>query len=162
MKKIIAGLMCCSVLVACETYEDATPVDVSFQTKASRNIKGYSQVPVTSLIMKNGSQSKLTGVPCELKGSGFKAKFVTPAMVNVPVYGMATRSLLVTCRYGEETVSKTLLPVNLTQVKAANTGFALGGLLGVLIVASAVNSPQNKDMDEYGYNPAPMVFGKPK
>ena len=107
------------------------------------------------------ADKEITGVPCEVTGSGFSARVVTPAAVNVPVYGLRSKAIYVECTYNGQVKDVSLAAVNITENKALANG-ASGGLLGVIIVGAVVAGRKNKDQDEYGYNAANMIFKKGK
>lgn len=118
-------------------------------------------MPVRAFVGSATPDREISGVPCELIGSGFSARVVTPASVNVPVYGLRSKAIYVKCTYKGQEKDVSLAAVNITENKAMASG-AGGGLLGVIIVSAVVAGRKNKDQDEYGYNGATMVFKKGK
>lgn len=116
-------------------------------------------MPVRAFLGRASQKTEITGVPCDVTGSGFNTRVYTPAAVNVPVYGLRTKAIYVKCSYDGEALDKSLAPVNITEQKAVAQG-ASGGLLGALITSAVVAGRKNKEHDEYGYNNISLVFKK--
>jgi len=158
MKKIalvVAGL---AALSACAPSTPQNLVDVEFTSRAAQNVVGYNTVNIRTRLRGSGDgTSEITGVPCTLTGSGFRAAFQSSAAVNVPVYGRASRAIQVACTYEGETEMQTMPAVNLTEQEAVGNG-ASGGLIGVLVMAAAVSARTDRADDSYGYNEVRLTF----
>ena len=160
MKKLIA-ITACLLVSACADFKTAKPADIKFNSKQQAGVRGYHPMPVRAFVGSATADKEITGVPCEVTGSGFSARVVTPAAVNVPVYGLRSKAIYVECTYNGQVKDVSLAAVNITENKALANG-ASGGLLGVIIVGAVVAGRKNKDQDEYGYNAANMIFKKGK
>ena len=161
MKKIIVSLAVLALVAGCAEYQTAKPVDVKFSKSAQQGVRGYSPMPVRAFKGQVAQNNEIIGVPCEVIGSGFSAKVVTPAAVNMPMYGAGSKAVYVKCTYEGEKLDTSFAAQNITENKAMATG-ANAGLLGVLIVGAVVAGRTNKDSDEYGYPGANLVFKKKK
>lgn len=159
MKKTIAAFVAVSTLLGCVEYQTARPADVRFTSGANAGVTGYHSLPVRAFLGRASQKTEMRGVPCEVIGSGFKAQVQTPAAVNVPVYGLKSKALYVSCKYEGEMQDISLAPVNLTESKALSNG-AAGGVLGVIVTSAVVAGRKNKQDDEYGYNNVNMIFKK--
>ena len=159
LKKFILALAALSLVAACEPYKTAKPSDVRFASGGNKGVLGYHPMPVRAFVGRISQKAELTGVPCEVVGSGFRAKVITPAALNVPVYGLKSRAIYVSCVYDGETVDLSLRPLNLTENKAMQNG-ASAGLLGVVVATAVVASRKDKQHDEYGYANVSMIFKK--
>lgn len=116
-------------------------------------------MPVRAFLGSVTANTEITGVPCELIGSGFQTRVNTPAAVNVPVYGLRSKAVYVKCTYNGQEKDVSLKAINITEQNALANG-ASGGLLGVIIVGAVVAGRKNKDQDEYGYAASNMIFKK--
>lgn len=140
------------------TTQTAKPIDVRYTSNEARKVFGFHPMTVRTFQKQtDGPKAEVTNVPCTLKGSGFSASFTTPVVVNVPVYGLASRAIQTTCTFDGVEKSFTSKPVNLTESKAVSSGGA-GGLLGALIVAAAVSARKDRNTDEYGYSPVSFTY----
>jgi len=160
MKKILI-LTACLLVTGCAEFKTAKPSDVTFNAKQQSGIKGYHPMPVRAFLGSATANTEITGVPCDVIGSGFKARAVTPAAVNVPVYGLRSKAIYVKCSYNGQEKDVSRPAVNLTESKALANG-ASGGLLGIIVVSAVVAGRKNKEQDEYGYNDVNMIFKKGK
>lgn len=158
LKKIIT-LATCVMLGACAEYQTAKPVDVVFNAKQQQGLRGYHPTAIRAFNGTATQKTEIVGAPCEVTGSGFSAKIVTPAAVNIPVYGLRSKALYVKCSFNGQELDKSVPPLNLTEQKALANG-ASGGLLGVIVVGAVVAGRKNKEQDEYGYNVPNFVFKK--
>lgn len=153
--KVFSALCLAGLVSACtDTEITQAPVDVTFASKsASQGLAGYHSTKMRAFLKedtaKKRKKAELTGVPCIVKGSGYSAKFVTPAIVNLPTYGGSTRAVNIVCDYNGQKVSGNVIPKNLTSEQMmASSG--QGGLLGVLLVAS-IDAARDKSADKWGY-----------
>lgn len=158
LNKIVV-LAACLLATGCVEYQTAKPADVRFTSAAQPGLKGYHPMTVRAFLGRVSQGTEIKGVPCDVIGSGYKAKIVTPAAINVPVYGLRSKAVYVECAYDGETLDKSLAPINITENKAmANSGG--GGLIGVIVTSAVVAARKNKEHDEYGYNNVVMTFKK--
>ncbi len=158
LKKILT-IATCFIFTACVEYKTAKPVDVTFSYKQQSGLKGYHPMPVRAFKARMSQKTEITGVPCDVIGSGFKARIRTPAAVNVPVYGLRSKAIYVKCSYDGEELDKSYAAKNITENKAMANG-ANGGILGAIIVSAVVAARKNKEADEYGYSNIDMIFKK--
>jgi len=114
---------------------------------------------VRAFVGKASQKTELTGVPCDVIGSGYNATVYTPAAVNVPMYGSRSKAVYVQCSYDGEQQDTSMRAINLTESQALASG-AGAGVLGVIVTTAVVAARKNKDQDEYGYNPVRLVFKK--
>jgi hypothetical protein len=158
LKKLIT-FAACLLISGCAEYKTAKPSDVTFNSKRQSDIRGYHAMPVRAFLGSATAEKEITGVPCDLIGSGFQARVFTPSAVNVPVYGLRSKAIYVKCTYNGQEKDRSFSPVNITENKAMANG-ASAGLLGVIVVGAVVAGRKNKDQDEYGYTAAQMIFKK--
>lgn len=137
---------------------ETAPVDVSYtSSSATKGLAGYHPLTVRSYARQEGQQRvETSGASCKVAGSGFNATVVTPGIVNVPVYGPATRSISVTCNDGEQSKTVVAAPYNVTSAKRIESG-AAGGLIGIMVMAGA-DAVSDKSNDAWGYREARIEF----
>lgn len=119
-------------------------------------LRGQDVVTVRTFanaISTSGETSKLVeleGVSCKLSSDGYTASVVTPAQVNVPDYGYASRPIMARCdakgyRPGVLTVSA----FNLTEQENYSVA-TNGGLLGVMF-AAIVHAASDVKKHDFAY-----------
>lgn len=140
-------------LTACETAEQITtpPVNVTFTGNPRiTQIAGYSTVTVRSQETNaDGRMVEFRGAECEMQGSGFRASFTTPAVVNMPDAQSQTRPVTVTCRSGNRSVSTVAHPYNFDSERNLAAGEG-AGLLGILVI-SVVDGMRDQTHDSFAY-----------
>ena len=152
MKKITIGLACALAISACAPVKGPTDkgITASFKNEASKSfVAGYQ--PAATYVSDG---DKRIDAICSVESDKFKTEpFETPTKVNLPAYSNGAVNVTLTCSYGEETVSKTFAPENLSA--KARTGSAVGvailcPICGVGVAAA--NSGRSKENDIYGFN----------
>lgn len=160
MKPKILCVGLCAVLVAgCNSTTEITnkPVDVAFKSNAAaQGIVGYEPTPVRAYLKSDGKKAELTGVPCQIEGSGYSAKLLTPSLVNLPDYRDKSRPVSVSCTYDGKQATAQSLPYNATSENMMNNSSG-GGLLGAIIVAG-IDAARNKSNDDWSYHSASVEF----
>lgn len=156
---LIATLVMGVALSGCTTGVPITspPQNVTFTSAiAQKNIAAIDVVEIRAMRSETGAgrkkKSEVLGAACHLKGNGFKAKFVTPAKLNVPTYLGKTDAITATCTLAGERASATLMPVNVTaNVKADPVGGGLVGILIMVAVTASIKAARNPTKDEFDY-----------
>ena len=147
------------LVASCTEYQTAKPVDVKFTSSAQQGLRGYTPMTVRAFRGQIGQNSEISGIACDVVGSGFTAKVITPATVNMPVYGAASKSVYVKCTHDGETIDVNRNAYNITEDKTISAG-ASGGLVGVLVMGAAMAGRKDRDSDQYGYQPVNLIFKK--
>ena len=127
------------------------------------NEKGISNLTVRSVSM-NGTYQEIAGVPCELKGDGFRSTFVTPAIVVTPDMGPRTPVASLRCTHEGQAFFQILQPINDTvssidqNASAAGAGAGLVGIIVSGISASSQRARRDATLDVYGYADVTATF----
>ncbi|MEM9107254.1 MAG: hypothetical protein AAGC96_16505 [Pseudomonadota bacterium] len=150
------------LLSACATPPPTTPpVEASF-TSASAQADVQKFVVLASRTYAYGPDRKRTekkGVPCTIKGKGFQVRYNSPANVRLPVYGLNTSELSMTCQYEGSTRFEALSVRNLTAERIADSGSA-GGLVGAIVAISISSARGNQPDDDYTYETPDMDLNR--
>lgn len=151
--KVAGAMSIALILSACATPPPKTPpVEPTFTSAAARqSVKKFVVLPSrTYAYTAERKREEKQGVPCRIKGSGFTVDYRTPANVRLPVYGLDTSELSMTCEYEGSTKFENLSVRNLTAERIADSGNS-GGFLGVIIAASISSARGNQPDDDYTY-----------
>ena len=159
MKKIISGLIAATILAGCSEQAPITtpPVDVTreagFQTAGIQDFQPIT-IRATGKVGGKSASTEISGANCELSGSGYSAKFITPAVVRVPNYGRTGRAVTVFCRSqnlsGLETANVFNRDLSARRASVANSGNG-NGILGALIAGGIAASMKEREGDRFGY-----------
>lgn len=148
------------VLTGCNTTSTLTtpPVEASFSSAAKRgDVEKYVILQSrTTALNDQKRREQVDGVPCAVRGDGFSLSYKTPANLRIPVFGVKTSDLSMSCTYKGSKKYKPIGVRNLTAERIANSG-AGGGLIGSLIASGIAASRGNKPGDDYTYN-RPNMF----
>ena len=141
-------------LTACESTRTLTtpPVTAKFSSQAARaDVEKFVilQSRTTALNDKK-KRVEIDGVPCTVDGNGFSLDYKTPANLQLPVFGVKTSDLSMSCTYKGTKRFKSIKVRNLTAERISNAG-AGGGLIGSLIASGIAASRGNKPGDDYTY-----------
>lgn len=164
MKRMSAvGVAVIAVLLsACATPPPTTPpVEATF-TSASAKADAQKFVVLASRTYAYAPDRKRTekkGVPCTIKGNGFRVSYNTPANVRLPVYGVKTSELSMTCQYEGSARFEALSVRNLTAERIADSG-AAGGLVGAIVAISISSARGNQPDDDYTYETPDMDLNR--
>ncbi|MBY6120220.1 MULTISPECIES: hypothetical protein [Mameliella] len=148
------------LLAACVEYAEVKtpPQSVSFtESRAQAAVRGYSETTFRSFRSTEKGRKdnqELVGVRCSLTGTGFKAAFVTPAIVKMPAYQGAADPIAVTCRTDKDRTDKTVKPINMTLLRMNQSSTTSGGILGVALTAAAkgiAKAARDPLKDEFNY-----------
>lgn len=164
MMKRLSSIAICGLFVAgCEQAEITQP-PVQYVATKQLNEKGVSDFTARSFITADGTRKEISGVPCSFKAPGFRAKFVTPAVVATPDMGPRTPTGSLTCTYNGAEKLVIMRPFNETLAQIDQSAYAAGagaGLLGVIvtgIAASNQKSRRDARLDQYGYPDTNVEF----
>jgi hypothetical protein len=98
------------------------------------------------------SRKEIERVSCELKSDGYQASFLTPAQVNVPDYGYASRPIMVRCDHpGFKTGYKNVEAFDKTSAQMRDSG-SKSGLLGFGL-AVIVDAASDRKKHDFVYPP---------
>lgn len=162
-KSLATCLVASLALISCASTSQLTtpPLEVSFGSAEDRtNIRDF--VVLTSRTYAynaNRSRNEVEGVPCTIQGEGFHLAYTTPANVRLPVFGLQTRELSMTCTWQEEQRFQPLFVRNLTQESIESSGTS-GGLLGVVLTAGIAAVRGNREDDRYSYRTPNMELNE--
>lgn len=113
-------LLACALLAGCVATAPITqpPVSMSFQN-ASRAAQATGLEPVTvrARLSANDEIAELASVPCQLNGPGYSARFVTPAVLELPIFGNTAPQVSLSCTYGGETRTRSLRATNVSELE---------------------------------------------
>ena len=161
MKKVIITVVF-GALTGCA----AVPIGqepIPYTATKALNEKGTSNLTVRSVSTKDGYK-ELAGVPCELKGDGFRSVFVTPAIVVTPDMGPRVPVASLTCTFEGKKFFQIIQPINETvtsidrNASAAGAGAGLVGIVVSGISASSQRSRRDATLDVYGYPDVTATF----
>ena len=158
-------------VAGCTNHMEITsaPVDVSRTSEfVATNYVGDHPTTVRSYFVgedEKGREERIefSGAKCQVKGRGFRAKFSTPAVVNLPDHGFHSQAVTGSCTTGKDVRPIVARPYNITVANMRNNSGAGGGVAGVLVasiatsIALAANDPTN---DDFGYLSVGVEFPK--
>lgn len=150
------------ILVGCAgSTIDSPPTDATYKNRSSMFIKDTSQntsVKIRSKYKEGFWGEEFTGATCVAENAEFKAEFITPAVVNVPVRGKDTQPFTVTCTYAGKMSTEVAKPYNVRERNTRNT-MVNGGLIGALM-AEAIIGVRDDVEDTYDYDEVHVMFDK--
>lgn len=145
-----------AILAGCQTTQTIVtpPVQVTFsEVEVQNSVQKYVNLPSRTFAFDSkGKRSEQIGTPCEISSHGFSASYVTPATVSLPVFGLNTSDLTMTCTINEQQRSKSIGVVNLTADSIRSSG-ASGGLIGAVVASGIAGVRGNRPNDNYSYHP---------
>lgn len=156
----VAGV---ALLAGCQPTPEITtpPVDMTY-TQRGLQIQKYDVTAVRTYIRgENNTRQLVEGVPCKVKGGGFHARFRSSANLRLPVTGINSSDLTVTCTYEGREISRSYSVQNYTKEGIANSG-ATGGLVGALIAVSVASARGDHANDNYGYDDISFMLSPPE
>jgi hypothetical protein len=162
MTGIAVGVAC--LLSGCTTKAPSTPpVEPQFgTTEAQSAVQKYVVLDSHTYVYAGSKRVETQGVPCKVSGSGFAMAYASPANLRLPVFGVKTSDLSMTCTHDGNEKYKTIKVRNLTSEGIANAG-ANGGLIGAVIGMGIAGARGDRANDEYTYQSPIMVLNeKPK
>ncbi|SMX36535.1 hypothetical protein [Maliponia aquimaris] len=148
------------ILTACVKYSEITtpPQTVTFtEARAQSAATGFTDTifrSFRSTAKGTRDDQELIGLRCTLQGNGFKASFVTPAILRMPAYKGAADPASVTCGDKADSATETLPPINMTLARMNQSTSSSGGLLGVALTAAAkgiAKAARDPLKDEFNY-----------
>ncbi|MFW8592696.1 hypothetical protein [Cribrihabitans neustonicus] len=154
--KTLSGLLVLSVS-GCMSYApiDTPPQRVAFASETARdNVHDFSSVAIRTIKGEGSKKAEVKGAACTLRGTGYSARVITPAMVELPTYLGKTDPVQVTCTAGAMSAAETVKPYNLTLANIKSAQASGGGLVGVLAVAvtkGIMKSARDPSKDIYAY-----------
>ncbi|MCT4553379.1 MAG: hypothetical protein N4A53_01710 [Pelagimonas sp.] len=168
-KTWLLGLAAVSLSAGCMQLAEieTPPQSVTFTSKqAQDNAAGFSQMAVRSFVSTEKGRKddqEMLGARCSVKGRGFKADVVTPALIKMPIYTGASSPADISCRTDKDRASTTVKPFNATLARINATQSSGGGLLGVVVTAAVkgmATAARDPLKDEFNYpGMARVVFG---
>ena len=164
MKKL--SIIPIAMLAACGGKNDpetvgARPIQVEkLADYDGTGLIGYQPVTMRARIGAKGEE--VVGAYCEMTGSGFKAKFLTPAIIMVPNFGTRNQNLATYCRFEEHTAtqiqtSRKKTGLDLASV-AEGVGGIAGGAVGGLVAGTVTGLVTKKPTSDYGYENTTVIF----
>lgn len=160
-----ASILLLGTLIACgktdPTSIGSRPIEIDKSPEFSNlGLIGYQPLTFRAQFDKKGDEIK--DAYCELSGSGFKASFLTPAIVMIPNFGERNQDLVTFCRYHGETISQIQHSqkksgVNLSEI-ASGVGGMAAGPIGGLVAGTATGLVTKKPTSDYGYENTTVIF----
>jgi hypothetical protein len=150
-------------LTGCEMAE-ITQAPVQYVATKRLDEKGVSDFTARTYVTKDGSRKEVSGVPCKFSAPGFRAQFVTPAVVATPDMGPRTPTGSLTCKYNGADKLVIMRPFNETVAKIEQSAAGAGigaGIIGVIVSGiseSTQKSRRDARLDQYGYRDAFVEF----
>lgn len=154
MPATVCAVFLAGFLAACQTTRTLStpPVTAQFSSETVRkDVEKYVILQSRTTALNDKKRRVETdGVPCAVEGNGFSLNYRTPANLKLPVFGVRTSDLSMSCTYEGAKKYKSIKVRNLTAERIANAG-AGGGLIGSLIASGFAASRGNKPGDDYTY-----------
>ncbi len=150
-------------LCACDSQTPGVQ-PVPYESTAQIAPSGVSQFMFRSYEMQGGARQEVEGVPCAMRGEGFRSRFSTPAKLTAPVFGPATKPLTITCREGARAQAIAVKPFNKTQRDANKSLVHLTSatsVTGAVVAAAKIGTamkPRDKAQDIYNYADTRIVL----
>ncbi|MEO1796465.1 MAG: hypothetical protein AAFR53_05565 [Pseudomonadota bacterium] len=92
------------------------PVTMTFADPARQvSVTGLDTITVRNRLRTDDTTGELAGVPCRLNGPGYTARFVSPATLELPLFGNTAPQLALSCTFEGETKSTTLAARNVSE-----------------------------------------------
>lgn len=156
----VCAVLLAGFLAACQTNRTLStpPVEARFGSETVRsNVEKFVILQSrTTALNDRKRRVDVDGIPCSVKGDGFSLTYHTPANLKLPVFGVRTSDLSMSCTYKGARKYKSIKVRNVTAERIANSG-AGGGLIGSLIASGIAASRGNKPGDNYTYV-SPTMF----
>ncbi len=125
-------------------------------------LEGYQPVEMRTRI-KEGAE--LSGIACEVQGTGFYATFKTPAIVMIPNYGQRNQDIVTYCRHNGQTISQIQHSRQRGSFKlsdiASGIGSAAAGPIGGALLGSITNFFTTERTSQFGYDNTTIIFEPP-
>jgi hypothetical protein len=158
MKKF-AVLTLLPLLASCTEYAavDTPAVPVNYTTETAKNNVDTTQNVTMRTVFETTQSGKtekaeISGVPCKIKGTGYRASIVTPAIVKMPLYRGKTDPFTLTCTYKNKTKTQKLRALNETKnAKPTSSGGGIAGILIQAAVVGAMKGLRDPQKDRFSY-----------
>lgn len=115
-------------------------------------VQSYDPVELRTRIGKD----EAPGAGCRLEGNGFTATVMTPALINLPVFGDKTRAVTVHCKLGENARTQVFQPYNATSKEKQSAAYN-NGVIGAVVVGIA-EGVRDRTNDHYTYRGMVVTF----
>ena len=129
MRVVLASLSLFALLGCTQPIRPGETVSfVVTGPQAAPRANRFDQISVRTFAKSGLTRTELTGLPCTAMGTGLRATFTSPAVLNVPTYLGRTDAVTVTCQWRRDQVqsaSKLIEPVNQTAADL-ETGLRVG------------------------------------
>jgi len=148
-------------LAGCQKYAEVTtqPQAVNF-TSAGVAEASIETAPSTVRSFTEGEQKnrvgeEIIGASCDLRGNGFDASFITPAILQLPRFQGAADPVNLRCTAQGKTGDQESPPVNWTleRIQQSSGQTSLLGVMMEAVVQGVATAARNPLNDEYGYSP---------
>ncbi|UWQ48409.1 hypothetical protein K3722_10875 [Leisingera caerulea] len=157
MSRIILPIAFALTVSGCMTYApiETPPQKVAFSSQTARtNVDSFSTSAVRTIREEGKKKVEVKGAACKIRGTGYSARVVTPALVELPTYRGKTNPVNISCAAGGMSATETVEPYNATLARIQSTQTSGGGLVGALAVAVAkgiAKSTRDPSKDEFAY-----------
>ncbi|WP_458876620.1 hypothetical protein [Arenibacterium sp. CAU 1754] len=144
---------------------ETPPQRVAFSSKTAQSNVDKFSTSAFRVTRKEGSKDvEIKGVACSIRGTGYSARVITPALVELPTYRGKTDPIQVSCSASGISVAETVQPYNETLARIRSSQSTSGGLIGVLAVAAVqgvMQAARDPSKDQFAYrNPIVVKLGK--
>lgn len=141
----------------CMSYApiETPPQKVAFSSQtAQTNVDSFSTSAIRTIREEGKKKVEVKGAACKIRGTGYSARVITPALVELPTYRGKTDPVQISCNAAGMSVAETVEPRNETLARLQATQSSGGGLVGALAVAIAkgvAKSTRDPSKDEFAY-----------
>jgi len=116
--RALKSLFALTLLSGCVATAPITqaPIKMQFQDPNRQSqITGFDTATVRTRLSENDTRAELGSVPCRLSGPGYDARFSTPAVLELPLFGNTAPQVTLSCTFDGETRSRTLSARNVSE-----------------------------------------------
>jgi hypothetical protein len=115
---------------------ETPPQKVAFSSQPARtNVDSFSTSAIRTIREEGKKSAEVKGAACKIRGTGYSARVITPALVELPTYLGKTDPVHISCNAGAMSVAETVEPNNETLARIQSAQSSGGGLAGALAVA---------------------------
>ncbi|MEM1374204.1 MAG: hypothetical protein AAGF78_07475 [Pseudomonadota bacterium] len=91
---------------------------MSFQSPSrAAAATGLEPATVRARLATNDQTAEIAAVPCQLNGPGYSARFVTPAVLDLPIFGSTAPQVSLSCTFEGETRTRALRATNVSELE---------------------------------------------
>lgn len=163
MRGTVCGLSLVFLLTGCVQHLPVTSpaVNVKFvRGVPGAGMLGFEPTHVRVFQKADKGSVEIAGAECRIQGSGFSARLLSPAIVNLPDYGLKSLPVTATCTYGEQTATIIAKPYSATAESYRDYATSSAGLVGLLVAETAMSFDKEKKNHDFKYRPIHVKLPK--